>query len=71
MSEVAILECVAALNPRTLERARRLAVAVSLLRTGMHRREVSAVIRVRFGVVQQEAWRVVDMAADMAVEEAR
>lgn len=61
-----LLECVFVLNPRTAARARRLAVAMTLLREGKSRREVCVVIRQRFGVIQQEAWRLVDLAADMA-----
>ena len=66
MSDDALLEAVHVLNPRTLERARRLAVALVLLRGGMMRREVVATVRVRFGVGRLEAWRRVDMAADIA-----
>ena len=54
------------LNPRTAYRARRLVVAVSLLREGRSRKEVIALIRQRFSVCGSVAWRVVDMAADMA-----
>lgn len=66
MSAEILLECVFVLNPRTAARALRLAVALALLREGKSRREVCVIIRQRFGVIQQEAWRVVDMAADMA-----
>ena len=66
MTEAEILAAVYALNPRTGERARRLACAVALLRQGMVRREACKMLRVRFTICQQEAWRLVDMASDMA-----
>jgi hypothetical protein len=61
-----ILEAVFVLNPRTGERARRLAAAVRLLRSGKKRGEACALIQAQFGVCQSNAWRIVDMAADMA-----
>jgi hypothetical protein len=61
-----ILAAVHMLNARTARRARALACAVSLLREGVTRREAAALIRVRFEVCRTSAWRVVDMAADMA-----
>lgn len=66
MNDATVLECVFLLNPRTAERARRLACAVLLLKEGRTRREVSVILRQRFGVGRVVAWRVVDMAADMA-----
>lgn len=66
MSDAAFVECVFCLNPRTAARARRLAVAVELLRKGVKRREVSMQIRARFGVTRLTAWRVVDFAVDIA-----
>ena len=65
MTNDELLSAVQTLNPRTLDRARRLAVAVSLLRLGNPRRRVCALIRARFAVCQVEAWRIVDMASDM------
>lgn len=62
------IELVHLLAPRVLERARRLEVAVQLLAAGQHRREVSGIIQRRFGISQQVAWKIVDMAADMAGE---
>jgi len=66
MSDEHLLEAVHTLNPRTLERARRLAIALSLLRSGIGRREACTIVRVRCVVGRIEAWRVVSMAADMA-----
>lgn len=66
MTDADTLAAVFVLNPRTGERARRLACAVHLLRSGLSRSECVAAIRVRFSVQQPVAWRVVDMAADMA-----
>lgn len=66
MSDSDVLAAVFQLNPRTGARAQRLALAVKLLSDGLCRRDVTMQIRVRFGVGQAVAWRVVDMAADMA-----
>lgn len=66
MSDAVFVECVFILNPRTASRARRLALAVELLRQGMGRRDVSMQIRSRFGVNRLSAWRIVDVAYDMA-----
>ena len=49
-----------------LERARRVHAAMAMLRGGMPRREVSAIIFRRFSVDRTTAWRVVEMALDMA-----
>jgi hypothetical protein len=65
MSE-ALIEAVALLSPRTLERARRLTCAVELLRAGKSRREACVIIQGRFFVCQSSAWRLVDIAADVA-----
>jgi hypothetical protein len=66
MSDEHLLEAVHVLNPRTLERARRLAVALMLLRVGISRREAVAAVRLRFNVGRIEAWRLVNMASDIA-----
>lgn len=66
MSAEAIVEAVHVLNPRTLDRARRLSCALALLRAGMERRQACGVLRLRFSICQSEAWRMVDMAADIA-----
>lgn len=69
MNAEAILEAVFILAPRTGERARRLVCAAQLLRAGTPRRDAVAQIQRRFAVGQPEAWRVVDMAADMVLTE--
>lgn len=69
MKAEAILEAVFILAPRTGERARRLACAADLLRAGTGRRDAAIQIQRRFAVGQPEAWRVVDMAADMVLIE--
>lgn len=61
-----ILAAVYMLNRGTAERARRLACAVALMRAGMTRRAAVAQIRARFVVCHSEAWRMVDMASDVA-----
>jgi hypothetical protein len=65
----AILEAVFILNPRTGERARRLACAVQLLRANASKLEAARQIRLRFEVSQPVAWHVVNMAADMVLIE--
>jgi hypothetical protein len=65
VSADAILEAVQALNPRTLERARRLTCALSLLRSGLPRRDACATLRLRFPIGQPEAWRMVNLAAEI------
>lgn len=71
MNDADVLAAVFVLNPRTGARAKRLALAVSLLREGLERREVNRQIRLRFNVGRAVAWRVVDMAADMAILESK
>jgi hypothetical protein len=61
-----LLEAVFVLSPGTAERARRLAVAITLLRAGTSKREARALLRLRFGVSRVAAWRLVDVAADVA-----
>lgn len=65
---MSILELVHTIDPHVLERARRLEVAMRLLRSGHTRRECSGMIRVQFSISQASAWRIVDMAVDMAGE---
>ena len=60
------LEVIYALDPRVFERARRLSLAIELLRAGVDRRQASGEVRRRFGISQQWAWKIVDMAHDMA-----
>lgn len=69
MSTELLLEAVFVLNPRTGMRAKRLVCAVQMLRAGTSRRDAVAQIQLRFEVGQPEAWRIVDMAADMALKE--
>lgn len=64
-----LLEAVFVLNPRTGARAKRLVCAVQLLQGGATRGAAVALLQQRFGITQPVAWRVVDMAADMALRE--
>lgn len=66
VADDATLAAVAVLNPGTLRRAQRLARAVELVSKRMPRREVSAILRGRFGVGKQEACRLIEMACDLA-----
>lgn len=68
MTTELLLEAVFVLNPRTGQRARRLVCAVQLLRAGVSPRDVVAQIQQRFGVERTNAWRIVDMASDMALK---
>lgn len=65
MTEAMILAEVA---PAALERARRLEYAIKLVREGHDRRKVSGAVFVRFSVSRSSAWRIADMAIDMAGE---
>lgn len=49
-----------------LERARRLEFAIRLIQQGECRRRVSGQVYARFGVSRPTAWRIVDIAWDMA-----
>ena len=66
MSDAALLEAVHVLNPRTLDRARRLSCALQLLRAGESQRAARVLLRQRFGCDRLESWRIVSLAADMA-----
>jgi hypothetical protein len=61
-----LVEVLYAIEPQSFERARRVKCAMDLLRTGMHRGKVCGEIQRRYGLSQPQAWRVVDMAVDMA-----
>ena len=61
-----VVEVIYAISPSVFERARRIKCAMDLLRAGLPRREVSGAIQRRYGVSQQVAWAVVDVAVDMA-----
>lgn len=66
MTSDAILEAVSIINPGALARARRLALAVTLVRSGMHRRDVVQLVRQRHQCSRIEAYRVVSWAIDLA-----
>jgi hypothetical protein len=61
-----VLEAAWVLNPRSVQRARRLALAMQLLGEGQSKRDAIALLRQRCGIGQPEAWRIVDIASDMA-----
>ena len=65
---LSLLEAVQALAPQVLERARRLRYAATLLGQGRSRREVSGLVFARYGCTRSKAWRLVNMAADLAGE---
>lgn len=61
-----LLEIVHALDPSILQRARRVETAVRMLEAGDTPASVRAVMRSRFGMLQPAAWRLVDIASDLA-----
>ena len=60
------LDLIHAIDPRVLERARRLEAAIKLLQAGHSLRESRGLIIRQFHVDRTQAWRIVDMAVDMA-----
>lgn len=66
MAALTILEAVQAVAPEALERAQRLQYAAKLLTEGYTRREVSGRVFDRYRCTRPTAWRLVDMAADLA-----
>jgi hypothetical protein len=66
MNAESFAEAVHAINTRTAQRARRLAYALMLLRSGMHPRDVRRIVVQRFRVSRMCAWCDVDAACDMA-----
>jgi hypothetical protein len=56
------------LDPKIIERARRLQTAIQLINEGRGRSECAALIRARYPVSRYTAWRVVAIAWDMAGE---
>ena len=60
------LEAVHTLSPRVLERAYQLQFAVGLIRDGTPKREASGRVRRKFSISFSTAWRLVDMAVDLA-----
>jgi hypothetical protein len=58
--------CIHVVSPTVIERARRLEVAISMLQGGLSRREASSLLQIRFHISQPTAWRLVDMANDVA-----
>lgn len=55
-----------AVDPEAYKRAKRVEFAMRLLRTGSSRAEAEKLVRERFGISQPTAWRIVDIANDMA-----
>ena len=60
------LALICIIDPRVIERARRLEFALRHLRAGMSPVDVRAALRRQFGIAQPLAWRIVDMASDLA-----
>lgn len=64
-----LLELVHVVSPGAVERAYRLEYAVNLLQAGRYSlREISGMVQRRFDCSQATAWRIVDMANDVAGE---
>ncbi len=68
MTTMTMLEAVQAVDPQAVERARRLLYAATLLSQGHARPEVSGMVRRRYDVHPSTAWRLVNIAADLAEE---
>ena len=49
MTTITQVELIAVLEPKVFERARRLALAIDLLKSGMRRRDATVIIRRRYG----------------------
>ena len=64
--DVAQLELIYMLDPRVVERAKRLDFALRRIRQGMTAFQVRAALRQHFGIQQPLAWKIVDMALDLA-----
>lgn len=60
------LDMIHIVDPQAIERARRLEFAVRQIAAGVHRRHVVVMIQAQFKCSQPTAWRVVDMANDLA-----
>ena len=63
---MSLLEAVQVVAPDVMERARRLQYAATMLNQGRSRREVSGLVFARYGCSRSKAWRLVNMAADLA-----
>lgn len=66
MNDSAVVEAAWALNQSAVERARRLATALAMIREGRTPKEARELMRVRFRISRVTAWRIVDIASDMA-----
>ena len=64
--DIAQLELIHMLDPRVVERARRLDFALRRIRQGMTAGQVRAALRQHFGIQQPLAWKITDMALDLA-----
>lgn len=62
-----LLDIVHAIDPLAIQRARRVEVAIQMLEAGHQPADVRAMLRSRYGMLQPAAWRIVDIAVDMAV----
>jgi hypothetical protein len=59
----------ASVDPAAVERVRRLAFAIALIRGGIVSREVSRRVAERYQVSRITAWRIASMAQDLAGRE--
>lgn len=66
VAALTIEEIAHAIDPRVFERARRVRLAIGLLRAGASTREVSGAVRVQCGISRQQAYRVMQIAVDLA-----
>lgn len=59
-------ELIQVVDPQALERARRLEFAIRQIKSGVRRCEIVAMLRAQYSVSRKSAYRVVEMAIDLA-----
>ena len=66
MSDELLLTALLCVDPGALERAKRLAFAINMLRSSMDEDDVKKTIMTTYHCSRWTAWRTVDMARDVA-----
>ena len=60
------IDLVHVVDPQALDRARRLEFAIRQIAAGVKRSQIVVMVQAQFRCSQPTAWRVVDMAFDLA-----
>ena len=60
------IDLVHVVDPQALERARRLEFAIRQITSGVRRSQIVVMVQTQFRCSQPTAWRVLDMAFDLA-----